>query len=142
MHLVLARLPDAPEGAKGISLFIVPKVLVNDNGTLGERNDVVCAGIEHKLGINGNPTCTMNFGEKGKGAIGYLVGEANRGLEYMFIMMNAARFSVGVQGYRRCRSRVPALARVRQGARADGAMRPRATRRRCASSSIPTCAAC
>jgi alkylation response protein AidB-like acyl-CoA dehydrogenase len=99
VHLVLARLPDAPEGVKGISLFIVPKVLVNDNGSLGERNDVVCAGIEHKLGINGNPTCTMKFGEKGKGAVGYLVGEANRGLEYMFIMMNAARFSVGVQGY-------------------------------------------
>jgi alkylation response protein AidB-like acyl-CoA dehydrogenase len=99
VHLVLARLPDAPEGVKGISLFIVPKVLVNDNGALGERNDVVCAGIEHKLGINGNPTCTMKYGEKGKGAVGYLVGEANRGLEYMFIMMNAARFSVGVQGY-------------------------------------------
>lgn len=99
VHLVLARLPDAPEGVKGISLFIVPKVLVNENGSLGEPNDVVCAGIEHKLGINGNPTCTMKFGEKGKGAVGYLVGEANRGLEYMFIMMNAARFSVGVQGY-------------------------------------------
>ena len=99
VHLVLARLPDAPEGVKGISLFIVPKVLVNDNGSLGDVNDVVCSGIEHKLGINGNPTCTMKFGEKGKGAVGYLVGEANRGLEYMFIMMNAARFSVGVQGY-------------------------------------------
>jgi len=97
IHLVLARLPDAPEGTKGISLFIVPKVLVNDDGTLGERNDVVCASIEHKLGINANPTCTMNYGEKGDGAVGYLVGEANRGLEYMFIMMNAARFSVGVQ---------------------------------------------
>lgn len=99
VHLVLARLPDAPEGTKGISLFIVPKVMVDDSGKLGEVNDVVCAGIEHKLGINGNPTCTMKFGEKGKGAVGYLVGEANRGLEYMFIMMNAARFSVGVQGY-------------------------------------------
>jgi 3-(methylthio)propanoyl-CoA dehydrogenase len=99
IHLVLARLPDAPEGTKGISMFIVPKVLVNSDGSLGERNDVICAGIEHKLGINGNPTCTMKFGEKGKGAVGYLVGEANRGLEYMFIMMNAARFSVGVQGY-------------------------------------------
>ena len=98
IHLVLARLPDAPEGTKGISLFIVPKFMVNADGSLGDRNDVVCAGIEHKLGINGNPTCTMNFGEKGKGAVGYLVGEANRGLEYMFIMMNAARFSVGVQG--------------------------------------------
>lgn len=98
IHLVLARLPDAPEGTKGISLFIVPKYLVNDDGSLGERNDVVCASIEHKLGINGNPTCTLNYGEKGGGAVGYLVGEANRGLEYMFIMMNAARFSVGVQG--------------------------------------------
>jgi 3-(methylthio)propanoyl-CoA dehydrogenase len=98
IHLVLARLPDAPEGTKGISLFIVPKVVVNADGSLGDRNDIVCAGIEHKLGINGNPTCTMSLGEKGKGAIGYLVGEANRGLEYMFIMMNAARFSVGVQG--------------------------------------------
>ncbi|MBV8721567.1 MAG: acyl-CoA dehydrogenase [Candidatus Eremiobacteraeota bacterium] len=97
IHLVLARLPDAPEGTKGISLFIVPKFVVNAGGALGERNDMVCAGIEHKLGINGNPTCTMSLGEKG-GAVGYLVGEANRGLEYMFIMMNAARFSVGVQG--------------------------------------------
>ncbi|TAM91897.1 acyl-CoA dehydrogenase [bacterium] len=97
VHLVLARLPDAPEGTKGISLFIVPKFLVNPDGSLGEHNDVYCAGIEHKLGINGNPTCTMNYGEK-NGAIGYLVGEPNRGLEYMFIMMNAARFSVGVQG--------------------------------------------
>ena len=99
VHLVLARLPDAPEGVKGISLFIVPKMLVDDGGKITGPNDVTCAGIEHKLGINGNPTCTMKFGEKGKGAVGYLVGEANRGLEYMFIMMNAARFSVGVQGY-------------------------------------------
>ena len=98
IHLVLARLPDAPEGTKGISLFIVPKFLVNADGSLGERNDVVCSGIEHKLGINGNPTCTLNYGERGDGAVGYLVGEPNRGLEYMFIMMNAARFSVGVQG--------------------------------------------
>jgi acyl-CoA dehydrogenase len=97
VHLVLARLPGAPEGTKGISLFIVPKFLVNADGTLGERNDVECAGIEHKMGINGNPTCTLNYGEKG-GAIGYLVGQPNEGLKYMFIMMNAARFSVGVQG--------------------------------------------
>jgi alkylation response protein AidB-like acyl-CoA dehydrogenase len=97
IHLVLARLPDAPEGTKGISLFIVPKVAVNADGSLGERNDVSCAGIEHKLGINGNPTCTLNYGERNGGAIGELVGEPNRGLEYMFIMMNAARFSVGVQ---------------------------------------------
>jgi alkylation response protein AidB-like acyl-CoA dehydrogenase len=98
IHLVLARLPDAPEGTKGISLFIVPKFVVNDDGTLGEANEMVCAGIEHKLGINGNPTCTMSIGEGPKGAIGYLIGETNRGLEYMFVMMNAARFSVGVQG--------------------------------------------
>jgi 3-(methylthio)propanoyl-CoA dehydrogenase len=97
IHLVLARLPDAPEGTKGISMFIVPKVLINDDGSLGERNDVECAGIEHKLGINANPTCTLNYGEKG-GAVGYLVGRPNEGLKYMFIMMNAARFSVGVQG--------------------------------------------
>ncbi|GAC1570879.1 MAG: acyl-CoA dehydrogenase [Candidatus Elarobacter sp.] len=98
IHLVLARLPGAPLGTKGISMFIVPKVLVNDDGSLGERNDVHCAGIEHKMGINANPTCTLNYGENGEGAIGYLVGEANRGLAYMFVMMNAARFSVGVQG--------------------------------------------
>jgi 3-(methylthio)propanoyl-CoA dehydrogenase len=97
VHLVLARLPDAPEGTKGISMFIVPKFLVNADGTLGHRNDMVCAGIEHKMGINGNPTCTMNLGENG-GAVGYLVGRPNEGLKYMFIMMNAARFSVGVQG--------------------------------------------
>ncbi len=98
IHLVLARLPDAPEGTKGISMFIVPKFLVNADGTLGERNDVYCSGIEHKLGINANPTCTLNYGDKGQGAVGYLVGERNKGLENMFIMMNAARFSVGVQG--------------------------------------------
>jgi len=98
IHLVLARLPGAPEGTKGISMFIVPKVLLNADGSLGARNDVVCAGIEHKLGINANPTCTLVYGDGGQGALGYLVGEANRGLEYMFVMMNAARFSVGVQG--------------------------------------------
>ncbi|MFN2449680.1 MAG: acyl-CoA dehydrogenase C-terminal domain-containing protein [Candidatus Baltobacteraceae bacterium] len=97
IHLVLARLPNAPEGTKGISLFIVPKVLVNADGSLGARNDIVCAGIEHKMGINANPTCTMNLGEK-NGAAGYLMGKPNEGLKYMFIMMNAARFSVGVQG--------------------------------------------
>jgi alkylation response protein AidB-like acyl-CoA dehydrogenase len=98
IHLVLARLPDAPEGTKGISMLLVPKFLVKPDGSLGERNDVYCASIEHKLGINGNPTCTMNYGEKTGGAIGYLVGEAHRGMEYMFIMMNAARYGVGVQG--------------------------------------------
>lgn len=98
IHLVLARLPDAPEGTKGISMFIVPKVLVDADGNLGERNDVRCAGIEHKLGLNANPTCTLNYGERSNGAIGYLVGEANRGLEYMFVMMNFARWATGVQG--------------------------------------------
>ncbi len=99
IHLTLARTPAAPEGVKGISLFITPKYLVNDDGTLGERNDIYCAGIEHKLGIHASPTCTLNYGEKNGGAVGYLVGKENEGLKYMFIMMNAARFSVGVQGY-------------------------------------------
>ncbi|MBI4207709.1 MAG: acyl-CoA dehydrogenase [Betaproteobacteria bacterium] len=97
VHLVLARTPDAPEGVKGISLFIVPKFLVNPDGTLGERNDVKCVSIEHKLGIHASPTCVLSYGE-GKGAIGYLVGEENRGLEYMFTMMNHARLGVGVEG--------------------------------------------
>ncbi len=99
IHLTLARTPNAPEGVKGISLFITPKFVVNADGSLGERNDIYCAGIEHKLGIHASPTCTMNYGDKGKGAIGYLVGKENEGLKYMFIMMNLARFSVGVQGY-------------------------------------------
>jgi alkylation response protein AidB-like acyl-CoA dehydrogenase len=99
IHLTLARTPTAPEGVKGISLFITPKFVINGDGTLGERNDIYCAGIEHKLGIHASPTCTMNYGEKGKGAIGYLVGKENEGLKYMFVMMNLARFSVGVQGY-------------------------------------------
>jgi butyryl-CoA dehydrogenase len=97
VHLVLARTPDAPEGVKGISLFIVPKFLVNADGSLGERNDVHCVSIEHKLGIKASPTAVLQFGDHG-GAVGTLVGEENRGLEYMFIMMNAARFAVGMQG--------------------------------------------
>ncbi|MGS1106805.1 acyl-CoA dehydrogenase [Achromobacter anxifer] len=97
LHLVLARLPDAPEGVKGISLFLVPKFLVNQDGTLGARNDVHCVSIEHKLGIKASPTCTLQFGDAG-GALGYLVGQENRGLDAMFIMMNAARYAVGVQG--------------------------------------------
>jgi 3-(methylthio)propanoyl-CoA dehydrogenase len=97
VHLVLARTPDAPEGVKGISLFVVPKFLVNPDGSLGERNDAHCVSIEHKLGIKASPTAVLQFGDHG-GAIGTLVGEENRGLEYMFIMMNAARFGVGMQG--------------------------------------------
>ncbi len=102
VHLVLARTPDAPPGVKGISLFLCPKLLVNADGSLGARNDVYCASIEHKLGIRASPTAVLVFGddkgEVGAGAIAQLIGEENRGLEYMFVMMNAARFSVGVQG--------------------------------------------
>ncbi|HRX69685.1 MAG: acyl-CoA dehydrogenase C-terminal domain-containing protein [Gammaproteobacteria bacterium] len=97
IHLVLARTPDAPEGVKGISLFIVPKFLVNADGSLGARNDVHAVSLEHKLGIHASPTCVMAFGDQ-DGAIGYLVGEENKGLAYMFIMMNEARFKVGLQG--------------------------------------------
>ncbi|GAB2182354.1 acyl-CoA dehydrogenase [Denitratisoma sp. agr-D3] len=97
IHLVLARLPDAPPGIKGISLFVVPKFLVNADGSLGMRNDVQCVSLEHKLGIHASPTCVMTYGEKG-GAVGYLVGKPHRGLEYMFIMMNEARLGVGLQG--------------------------------------------
>ncbi|MDH0092600.1 acyl-CoA dehydrogenase [Achromobacter mucicolens] len=97
LHLVLARLPDAPDGVKGISLFLVPKFLINEDGSLGARNDVACVSIEHKLGIKASPTCTLQFGDGG-GALGYLVGQENRGLDAMFIMMNAARYAVGVQG--------------------------------------------
>jgi alkylation response protein AidB-like acyl-CoA dehydrogenase len=97
VHLVLARTPDAPPGVKGISLFIVPKFLINADGSLGARNDAHCVSIEHKLGIKASPTAVLQFGDNG-GAIGTLVGEENRGLEYMFIMMNAARFGVGLQG--------------------------------------------
>jgi len=97
IHLVLARVPGAPEGVKGISLFLVPKFLVNEDGSLGERNDVRCVSIEHKLGIKASPTCTLQYGDAG-GAVGYIVGEENRGLDAMFIMMNAARFAVGMQG--------------------------------------------
>ncbi|WP_420226265.1 acyl-CoA dehydrogenase [Pigmentiphaga litoralis] len=102
VHMVLARLPDAPDGVKGISLFMVPKFLVNDDGSLGPRNDVWCASLEHKLGIKASPTAVLLFGDNqgdvGAGAIGTLIGTEHRGLETMFIMMNAARFAVGVQG--------------------------------------------
>ena len=97
VHLVLARVQGAPEGVKGISLFVVPKFLVNPDGSLGARNDAHCVSIEHKLGIKASPTAVLQFGDHG-GAVGYLVGQENRGLEYMFIMMNAARYGVGIQG--------------------------------------------
>ena len=97
IHLVLARAAGAPEGVKGISLFVVPKFMVNEDGSLGARNDVHCVSIEHKMGIKASPTAVLQYGDNG-GAVGYLVGQENRGLEYMFIMMNAARFGVGVQG--------------------------------------------
>jgi len=97
VHLVLARLPGAPAGTRGLSLFLAPKILVNPDGSLGERNDVRCAGIEHKLGIHGSPTCVMVYGDN-EGARGWLVGEENRGLNAMFVMMNAARLAVGAQG--------------------------------------------
>ena len=97
IHLVLARTPDAPPGVKGISLFIVPKFLINEDGSLGARNDAHAVSLEHKMGIHASPTAVMSFGDAG-GAVGYLVGEENRGLEYMFVMMNHARLNVGIQG--------------------------------------------
>jgi acyl-CoA dehydrogenase len=122
IHLVLARTPTAPEGVKGISLFIVPKVLVNDDGSLGKRNDVQCVSIEHKLGIHASPTAVLAYGDHG-GATGYLIGEENRGLEYMFIMMNLARYSVGIEGIgiaERAYQRALAYARDRVQGRAPG----------------------
>ena len=142
IHLVLARLPDAPEGTKGISLFIVPKFLVNADGTLGERNDVVCAEHRAQARHQRQPDLHAQLRREGQGAVGYLVGEPNRGLEYMFIMMNAARFSVGVQGIALAdRAYQSALEYAKE--RVQGRdLKPRARARRSRSSSIPTCAAC
>jgi 3-(methylthio)propanoyl-CoA dehydrogenase len=123
VHLVLARTPDAPEGVKGISLFIVPKYLVNDGGTRGARNDVKCISIEHKMGIHASPTCVLVYGDN-EGAIGYLVGEENRGLDYMFTMMNEARLAVGVEGLgisERAYQHALDYARTRVQGRASGA---------------------
>jgi alkylation response protein AidB-like acyl-CoA dehydrogenase len=122
IHLVLARTPTAPEGVKGISLFIVPKFLINADGSLGARNDVQCVSIEHKLGIHASPTAVLAYGDHG-GAVGYLVGLENRGLEYMFIMMNLARFSVGLEGVgiaERAYQRAAAYAKERVQGRAVG----------------------
>jgi alkylation response protein AidB-like acyl-CoA dehydrogenase len=123
VHLVLARLPGAPPGTKGISCFIVPKYLVNPDGSLGERNDVRCVSIEHKLGIHASPTCVMSYGDNG-GAVGYLVGEANAGMRYMFHMMNVARLSVGLEGLsiaERAYQASRLYAQVRRQGRAVGA---------------------
>ncbi|MEA2860254.1 MAG: 3-(methylsulfanyl)propanoyl-CoA dehydrogenase [Methylobacteriaceae bacterium] len=123
IHLVLARLPDAPPGTRGISLFLVPKFLLDVQGKPGKRNDVHCSGIEHKLGVHGSPTCTMVFGDEG-GAIGWLVGQENRGLNCMFTMMNNARLSVGIQGValaERATQHALAYARERRQGRAPGA---------------------
>ena len=127
IHLVLARTPDAPEGVKGISLFVVPKYLVNADGSLGARNDAYCVSIEHKLGIHASPTCVMAHGDNG-GAIGTLVGKENEGLKYMFVMMNAARFAVGLEGLaitERAYQRAVAYARDRvQGRAIEGSSAP------------------
>lgn len=122
IHLVLARMPGAPEGTRGISLFLVPKFLVNADGSIGARNDVRCHSIEHKLGIHGSPTCTMVFGDDG-GAIGYLIGEENRGLSCMFTMMNNARLGIGLQGVaiaERAYQQALAFAQERKQGRAGG----------------------
>ncbi|HZV53614.1 MAG TPA: acyl-CoA dehydrogenase [Rhodocyclaceae bacterium] len=127
VHLVLARLPGAPEGVKGISMFVVPKFLVNADGALGPRNDAWCVSIEHKLGIHASPTAVMAFGDHG-GAVGHLVGRPNEGLKYMFIMMNAARYSVGLEGLavaERAYQKALAYARERiQGRAIEGSAAP------------------
>ena len=116
VHLVLARIPDAPPGTKGISCFIVPKFLVNDDGSLGERNDVTCVSIEHKMGIKASPTCVMSYGEQGDGAVGYLIGEENQGMRYMFTMMNNARLVGRARGPGPRRAGLPGRPAVRPGA--------------------------
>ena len=124
IHLVLARTPSAPPGTKGISCFIVPKLLVDDDGSLGERNDVTCVSIEHKMGIKASPTCVLSYGDGGEGAIGYLIGEENAGMRYMFTMMNNARLSVGLEGLalaERAFQMAVAYANERRQGRAPGA---------------------
>ena len=141
VHMVLARTPDAPKGIRGVSLFIVPKVLVNEDGSLGSRNDLRPVGLEHKLGIHGSPTCVMAYGE-GDGALGTLVGEENCGIQYMFTMMNNARLGVGLQGV----SRSPSGPISRRAPSPWSAYRA-ATRRApnggwCRSCTIRTCGGC
>ena len=160
IHLVLARTPSAPPGTKGISCFIVPKYVVNDDGTLGARNDVTCVSIEHKMGIKASPTCVLSYGDAGDGAIGYLIGEENAGMRYMFTMMNNARLSVGLEGLalaERAFQMALSYAKERKQGRAPGApageqsaivdhpdvrrmlLTQRAPRsRRCGASSTPT----
>ncbi len=124
IHLVLARTPTAPPGTKGISCFIVPKHVLNEDGTPGERNDVTCVSIEHKMGIHASPTCVLSYGEHGDGAVGYLIGEENAGMRYMFTMMNNARLSVGVQGLslaERAYQMAVGYAKERKQGRAPGA---------------------
>ena len=126
VHLVLARTPDAPAGTKGISCFIVPKFLVNDDGSLGERNDLRVVSTEHKIGIHASPTCVMSYGDEG-GAVGYLIGEENQGMRYMFTMMNNARLSVGLQGLALADAalqRAAQYSRERKQGRAIGAQEP------------------
>ena len=124
IHMVLARTPGAPPGTRGISLFIVPKYLVNADGSLGERNDIKTVSLEHKIGIHGSPTCVMSMGDDGEGAVGYLIGEENRGMAYMFTMMNNARLAVGVEGLsisERAYQQALEFAQVRRQGRAIGA---------------------
>ena len=126
IHMIIARIDGAPPGVRGISLFIAPKVLVNADGSLGARNEVRCLSIEHKLGIHASPTCVLAFGEK-NGALAHLVGEPGRGLEYMFIMMNSARLSVGSEGYavgERAFQRAAEWARTRVQGKPPGAPTP------------------
>ena len=124
IHMVLARTPGAPPGTRGISLFIVPKFLVNSDGSLGERNDIKAVSLEHKIGIHASPTCVMSLGDDGDGAVGYLVGEENRGMAHMFTMMNNARLAVGVEGLsisERAYQQALEYAQVRRQGRAVGA---------------------
>ena len=140
IHLVLARTPDAPEGVRGISLFLVPKFLLNADGSPGQRNDVHCVSLEHKLGIHASPTCVMSFGDK-EGAIGYLVGQENKGLAHMFTMMNEARQKVGIQGLA-IAERAYQQARDYAKERVQGRLAASRSGGRSRSSSIRTCAAC